>query len=271
MKIGFIQDIHSNLEAFKAVLHNLNTVHKVDYIICLGDLINYGPNPNEVIELAYENDVNFILGEEEYSLLYPELFYPHMSDLARNCSEWTRNQLTQGHIDYIKSQEFNDEGGDNRCIYGEDFIAVHASIKDILPTQAEYGVYLDNKQEARDNFSILMANKKSVLFYGHTHIPMIYVYNEKTGKLVENPIEKRNTSVNFLPEHHYLVNFGSVGFSRDFKTLASYGVLDVKKNNFIINRINYDVATTLSKLEEIQAPQKVLAWAAYGGFRIIGN
>lgn len=268
MKIGFIQDIHGNLEALYAVLTDLYDKHQVDHVFCLGDMINYGPNPNEVVNTIYQCDIDFILGEEEYTLLYPSLFYPALSDLAKNCAIWTKQQITPGVFNYIKSKEFNEEGGDNRLIYGEDFIAVHCSIKDILPNSAEYGIYLDNVQEARDNFSALMANKKSVMFYGHTHIPFVYAYNSRTGKVAPNPIQSNYTRIKFLPEHYYLINFGSVGFSRDFKTLASYGVLDTYQRTFEIHRIPYDIKTTLQKLEQIQAPEKVLAWTAYGGFKI---
>lgn len=269
MKIGFIQDIHANLEALNAVLHELNTKHKVDYIFCLGDMINYGPNPNEVMQVLHNNDVNFILGEEEYGLLYPQLFYPSLTELARNCSEWTRTQIHPSVFNYIQKYQFNPDGGDNRCIYGEDFIAVHASIKDILPKNSQYGVYLDNDQEARDNLSLLMANKKNVLFYGHTHIPFVYAYNSFTGKFLPSPMRTPYLRIKLLPKHYYLINFGSVSFSRDFVPLASYGVLDVDNQLFEIIRIPYDIDTTLKKLESIQSPRKVLSWLANGGYRII--
>lgn len=269
MRIGFIQDIHGNLEALNAVLNELYNKHRVDYVFCLGDMINYGPNPNEVMEAIYNNNINFIMGEEEYALLYPDLFYPYLNELSRNAAIWTKQQITQPVYEFIQTNQFNAEGADNRCIYGEDFLAVHASVKDILPNNAQYGVYLDNDEQARDNFSYLMANKKPILFHGHTHIPKVYAYNKFMGKTISNSMQSNYMRIKFLPDHYYIINFGSVGFSRDFKPLASYGVLDVEDRTFEIHRTQYDLQTTLKKLESIQAPRKILAWAANGGFRIV--
>jgi predicted phosphodiesterase len=268
MKIGFIQDIHGNLEALNAVLSDLYNKHKVEYVFCLGDMINYGPNPNEVLKTIANNNINFIMGEEEYAILYPELFNNNLTELAKNCSLWTRQELSPECYNFIKNNQFNSDGGDNRCIYGEDFLAVHCSIKDILPNQSQYGIYLDNELEAKSNFSILLSNKKKVMFYGHTHIPHIFAYNEFVGKMSSLKVESNIVNINFLPKHNYLINFGSVGFSRDFKPLASYGVLDSENNFFEIHRIPFDIQTTLEKLEKIQAPQKVLSWLVNGGFNI---
>lgn len=267
MKIGFIQDIHGNIEALDEVLKSLTSVHKVDYIFCMGDLINYGPNPNEVIQRIYNHNINFILGDEEYALFYPNLFYPNMSELAKNCMNWTKSVLSTECYNFLKRNEFNANGGDNRCIYGEDFMGVHCSAFDIT-SKAQYGVFLDSDELARDNISLLISNEKRVMFFGHTHIPMIYAYNEYTGKMISVQPNKNYTRIKFLPKHYYLINFGSVSFSRDLTTLASFGVLDVDNSIFEIHRIPYNIGLSLEKLEKIQAPPKVLGWLAHGGITI---
>jgi len=159
MRYGIIADIHSNLEALEAVLSDLSG--KVDQIICLGDIIGYGPNPNECCEIFRDKKIPSIAGNHEKGVLGEmslEWFNPNASEAVR----WTKRQLLPENLEYLKGLPLTME-------YTE-FQLVHGSL--INPTEE----YLNGIFEAMPTFDLMV---KPLLFVGHTHQPLNLNYKEK--------------------------------------------------------------------------------------------
>jgi len=100
MRIAIISDIHSNLEALQTALHAIGK-EKVDETICLGDIVGYGANPNECIDLIREITPHVLLGnhdEAAFDLSRTEFFNP----FARIAAEWTNEELTDDRMDYLQ-------------------------------------------------------------------------------------------------------------------------------------------------------------------------
>jgi len=159
MRYGIIADIHGNLEALEVVLRDLSG--KVDQIICLGDIIGYGPNPNECCEILRNKKIPSVMGNHEKAVLGElplEWFNPNAAEAVR----WTKKEILPDNLEYIRGLPLTFE-------YPE-FQIVHGSL--INPVEE----YLENLFDAIPTFELMT---KPVLFVGHTHRPLHLNYKEK--------------------------------------------------------------------------------------------
>lgn len=159
MRYGIVADIHGNLEALEAVLKKLQG--KVDQIICLGDIVGYGPDPNQCCEIIKKRNILSVAGNHEKALL-GELpltgFYPNPAAAVR----WTQKVMLPENLEYLKGLPLTLEF--------PEFQIVHGSL--VNPVEE----YLTNLEEARPTFEKMT---KPLLFVGHTHRPLILKYQDK--------------------------------------------------------------------------------------------
>lgn len=159
MLYGIIADIHSNLEAFRVVLQELRAA---DQVVCLGDIVGYGPDPNECIALMLEKKIPSVAGNHDKAAV-GEMSTQWFNENARLAVEWTAGQLTGPNKEYLSSLPLTLEF--------PDFQIVHGSLVNPLEE------YLENRAVAFPTFEKMT---KNLLFVGHTHVPLHLRSEEKT-------------------------------------------------------------------------------------------
>lgn len=239
MKIAFVSDIHGNFEAFSAVLSDIYS-QKVTTIISLGDIVGYGPNPNECIKLAMTHCNSAILGNHDAAVFAPTMTLDFNSN-AQYAITWTSQVMTKESLSYLNSLPMK--------IERDDFTAVHAT-----PYDPHQWYYITSIEDALFNFNFF--NSK-LCFTGHTHIPGIIEFNR-----TENDVSVIKPKQYFYEEsdnYRYIVNVGSVGQPRDKNNKACYVILDTDKKCVTFHRIAYDIPTYQSKMESIGMPKFLIS------------
>lgn len=235
MKYGIISDIHSNLEAFEEVLGFLE--NRVDQIICLGDIIGYGPNPNECASLVRINKFPCVAGNHEYgaeNIIGIENFNP----LAAVALNWTCRGLSAENFNFIRTlpprMEF------------EDFEIVHGSLKNPVLE------YITNIETAAPTFKLM---KTPLLFAGHTHRPA--VMSKNNGKIEGFSINGEG-SFSIGENQKTIFNAGSVGQPRDGNPQAACAIYDTNRKEVFLHRVSYDISRTQGKMQKAGLPQRLI-------------
>lgn len=223
MRIAIISDIHSNLEALQQTLTVIKQ-KKVDAVVCLGDIIGYGANPNECLSLIRETTPHVLLGNHDEAALdveKAELFNPY----ARVASEWTHRQLTDDHRDYIKTLPLR--------IVLDGLLFVHAS-----PFEPEEWHYIITQADAQLQFAYF---QEPVCFVGHSHVAGLFCEDLWMREVVKG--EK------------FIVNVGSIGQPRDNDWRSSFGIFDTSTWTYENPRVEYDAKTASSKILQAGLPK----------------
>ncbi|HZY10467.1 MAG TPA: metallophosphoesterase family protein [Bacteroidota bacterium] len=226
MRIAIISDIHGNLEALEKAIFLLKE-QSIDEIICLGDIVGYGANPNECIALVRQTTPHILLGnhdEAAISLSKTEYFNPY----AKAAAEWTNKILTKENEDFIRQLPY--------MLEMNDLYFVHSS-----PFEPEEWHYVISTAEAQMNFSCF---SKPICFIGHSHVPRVFCEDGWTREVVTG---KR-----------FIINVGSIGQPRDNDWRLSFGIFDTEIWSYKNIRAEYEVHKTAEKIRKTSLP-KVLA------------
>lgn len=237
--LAILSDIHGNLEALRAVLADAER-HGVDGVYCLGDVVGYGPNPLECLELAMSFGMT-ILGNHDHAALFdPAGFSPS----AERAIFWTRDQLESSSVPRALRDRYWEFLAERPRTHREDRgLFVHGSADNplneyVFPEDACY----QRKMER------IFARVERHCFQGHTHLPG--VFTEQSGNeryRFATPDETDHTHA--LDERKTLINVGSVGQPRDLDWRACYVLLDGPRVRF--RRVEYDVDTTVRKIHAV--------------------
>lgn len=223
MKIAVISDVHANLEATTACLNKLKELG-VDKIICLGDLVDYCAEPNEVISLIKENCDVVVMGNHDEAQFHFELI-EGFREYAQVSSIHTRSVILPEYLEYLKTLPYQ--------FSYKNMLFVHGSPHNY----GEYG-YILNEETAILNFKKF---KEEICFIGHSHIPLIFMETNMGAKLVkESDIKKGN---------RYIINVGSVGQPRDRDPRLSFGIFDTELWNYSNVRVEYDTIIASKKIK----------------------
>jgi len=218
-RIGIFSDIHGNLQALEAIFRVLETEEKVDSLYCCGDLVGYGGNPNECVELIRTKKCPVVAGNHDHAALgLTDTSY--FNEIAKTAIQWTGDVLTPENTEFLRSLPL--------VIEEDTFIIVHASPKD-----PEAWNYILTLGDARVNFEHFT---QQVCFVGHSHQPFIIEFGE--GKL----FCPSQPYVSVVKDHRYLINVGSVGQPRDGNSDAAYAIYDRAEGRIDIKRVTYDMA-----------------------------
>jgi predicted phosphodiesterase len=233
VKRAIISDIHANLEALQAVLAHIDTLN-VDQVVCLGDMIGYGPNPAECLDLVMDKcDVTILGNHDQAAIFDPEGFNP----IALRAIFWTREQMEQRGDPAQIDRRWDFIGELPRRLDEGEFLYVHGSPRD--PTN-EY-VFPEHIYE-QSRIDALMSRFQRYCFQGHTHIPGVF-----TESYQFLPPEENDFFFN-LGEQKIMINVGSVGQPRDGDPRACYVVLDNSERSVQFYRVEYDVEATRQKI-----------------------
>lgn len=236
---ALISDIHGNLEALQAVLKDIEK-HKVDEIYCLGDVVGYGPNPRECIDLIMKCKMVLLGNHDQGAMFDPEGF----NRPAEQAIFWTRAQLESPSENRQKRDARWDFLAERPRVHKENgFLFVHGSARNPLN---EYvfpeDVYNQRKMDR------IFALVERYCFQGHTHVPGVFIENlteENYQFYAPDEIEYFYK----LDGRKILCNVGSVGQPRDGDPRACYVLLDGDSLRF--RRVEYDIETTIKKIYAI--------------------
>ena len=261
MRTAIISDIHANLEALEVVLADIR-MRRIDRIICLGDVIGYGPDPCACIDLVQESCLFSLLGNHDFAcLLEPTNFNP----IAAQGSYWTRAQFEpagedhdpavtarrQSFLHLMKTYAFLDDD--------RDYLLVHASPKKPL---SEY-LFRDDVQKPSKLVSAFLSMPGAYAFVGHTHVPGVFsgefdvsgrfstdsLFDFEYGNELPDPfpLDRQDGQMRFI------INPGSVGQPRDGDPRASYAILDNYGETPTVEflRLTYPAEVTAEKIRGI--------------------
>ncbi len=237
MRYLVISDIHANLAAFDAVL---DAAGPFDMIWCLGDLVGYGPDPNECIARIQEFEHICVAGNHDWAAL-GKLDLNQFNHDARIANAWTRERLTPVARAYLAARPTR--------IEQEGFLLVHGS-----PREPIWEYILDLEQAAV-NFDHFDA---PVCLVGHTHIPIGFVFDQAHQDyyrlIPPYPEPIRLTD----PTMRMILNPGSVGQPRDGDPRASYAILDWDARTWEVHRVEYPIEVTQERMRAQNLPPRLI-------------
>ena len=242
MRVLIISDIHANLVALEAVLADAD---RYDAVWCLGDLVGYGPNPNEcVARVRALPGLTCLLGNHDQAVLGDVDLHVFNGD-ARAAISWTQQTVTAATLEFLR-------GLSPKCVW-QDFTLVHAS-----PRQPIWEYILDT-DIAYNNFPYITT---PYCLVGHTHQPVIFHQVAPGGEVREE--DPNYLAPRPLARQHLIINPGSVGQPRDNNPDAAYAILDVDNEVWEYQRVPYDIAATQDRLRKAGLPERLAARLGYG-------
>ncbi len=227
MRYAVISDIHSNLEALTKVLGEIHKKH-VDEIICLGDIVGYGANPDEVVELVHQEVKYSVKGNHDDALFSEETFST-INSYAKSAITYTRELLSDKNSEWLKSIPLTHKI--------ENVLLVHAS-----PSEPQSWKYIFTNTDAQVELSSF---EEKICLIGHTHVPVIF---KTSAPVAHQPLAEDSQTKE-------LINVGSVGQPRDGDNRASFGIIDTKNFAYENIRVEYNFRTAADKILAAGLPQ----------------
>jgi len=243
MRYAIIADIHSNLAAFTAVLLDIEKRGEAEEVWCLGDIVGYGPDPHECIELLRQTNHVCVAGNHDLAALGKIDTTQFNPDAAVAC-RWTTQQLTPEDKQYLKNLPL--------VIQKDDFTLVHGSPREPI------WEYLLSISGAKENFAYF---KSRFCLVGHSHVPLVFKYSEGGACA----FSQFTTSIGLtLAKNRLIINPGAVGQPRDSNPRASYAIYDSETRLVRLYRVPYDITTTQARMIKHNLPMSLIARLSHG-------
>ena len=240
MRIAIFSDIHANLEALEAVLADAKE-QNCDSYICLGDVVGYNADPAACLEIVREMGCPVVKGNHDMDCAH-DTSLEMMNPVAAEALQWTRDQLSPDQRKWLARLRMVRQV--------KDFSIVHSTLDQ--PTSWNY---VTNKFDAMANFTYQVSQ---VCFYGHTHVPRIFIREN------ENVLEVPPESIQIEKANKYFINTGSVGQPRDGDWRASYVIYNHDTQTINFRRVEYDLETAQKKIRAAGLPESLAERIAHG-------
>lgn len=236
MRYLILSDIHANWEALQAVLRHARPEY--DRILCCGDVVGYGADPDAVTGWVRQNVAAIVRGNHDKAcagLDDLEWFNP----IARASAVWTRAAMKPENIEYLRSLEKGPERVDG-------FQILHGSPLD----EDEYVV------TEREVAQVAGYLETLVSFFGHTHLQGAFLCHRNGVRSLPRVDENSETgTLELEPDATYLINPGSVGQPRDGDPRAAYAIYDPEARLVTLCRAEYNVASAQRKILAAGLPE----------------
>ena len=238
MLLGIISDLHANAPALEACLAALERL-KVDRLAILGDVVGYGPDPEEVTQrvagLVAQGAI-CLMGNHDAAAIGAR---SSMNDVATAAIAWTRPRLSEAS---------------NRFLAG---LPMTAELDDLLLVHADASnpagwLYVVDPATAMQS---LLAVKARVTFCGHVHRPQVYCLTATAKVIAHTPVT--NTAVPLSPQRQWLAVAGAVGQPRDGNPAASFLTYDTATRQLTFHRVSYDYETTAQRVRDAGLPERL--------------
>jgi diadenosine tetraphosphatase ApaH/serine/threonine PP2A family protein phosphatase len=227
VRYAVLSDVHGNWEALAAVLRDAAR-RRPDAYMCLGDIVGYGPDPNECVARVRALGGPVLAGNHDLAAvgaLDPSTFSP----LARAAIEWTARVLTEEARRWLTALPLRFET--------PAFLAVHGSPRE--PAE-EYILDLPTA------LAVFSSSPFTLCLVGHSHVPGVFIL-EADGAVASRALPPGET-VRLASTSRYILNVGSVGQPRDGDPRAAYLVLNTASHTATLHRIRYPIAVTQRKM-----------------------
>lgn len=245
MRFLILSDIHANLEALGAVLKDAAR-RGYEAVLCLGDIVGYGPNPNEVAAWVGANADVVIRGNHDKVCCGLAAFSTF--NLAARCSsQWTRENLLEEHAQWLVQLQ-------QGPVLVESFELVHGAPDD-------EDRYIFHEQEAEHG---LMHAQEQVTFFGHTHVQGGFMGERLRKRYDVMRLNVLPRQMALRPDHAYLLNPGAVGQPRDGDARAAYCIYDSTARVVEFCRVMYDIRSVQEKILACGLPEELALRLASG-------
>lgn len=246
MRYLIISDIHGNLEALEAVIEAAKGKH--DVILCCGDLVGYGADPNAVADWIRSNCKAVIRGNHDKVASGVDDMEDY-NPAAILSTMWTRKTLTPENVEYVRNLPAGP-------LVIDGFAIVHGSPRH----EDEYLVDTRDAMGARDAITV------PVTFFGHTHLQGGFFFRRNAVKAIDKvPVKRSEATVAIDDKSRFLINPGSVGQPRDRDPRAAYAVYNVEEHLVTYYRVRYDIAKAQAKIIQAGLPEPLATRLAIGG------
>jgi predicted phosphodiesterase len=227
MRYIVFSDLHSNLEALKQFQKEIESI-SYDKLICLGDIVGYGADPNPCVEWVRSHADLIIAGNHDWGAV-EKTDTSYFNPYAYDSCLWTRDQLTEENKNFLKSLPLDHE---------EDGVYwVHSS-----PFEPEAWHYVISKEEGKRYFRNFEA---PICFVGHSHIPVIL------EQMNDGEVNDYVSDIwDIEPGKRYIFNDGSLGQPRDGNPEPSFMIYDSEDKTVKVQRFKYDLRVTQDKILE---------------------
>jgi predicted phosphodiesterase len=222
VRYGVLGDIHSNLTAFQAVLDALRSL-RVDAYLCLGDIVGYGADARECVEIVRDLDPMIVAGNHDWAVA-GRLGLEYFNAQAQAAIVWTRRELDSEAIEWLGSLELRQVNKDVTLSHG----TVH---------EPEAFQYMQTPYDAYLSFQELGTR---TAFVGHSHIPVTFFDGMPITYSVDKTIE--------FGDRIAIANPGSVGQPRDEDPRAAFAVYDSEARVLELHRVEYDIGATVGRI-----------------------
>lgn len=246
MRILVLSDIHANATALDAVLEAAKD--RWDHAVCLGDVVGYGPDPNEVVRKIREIGAQTIRGNHDKAvtgLMLTDDFNP----VAKAAVAWTREHLDAEQLAWLAELPHGPFSADG-------VVLIHGAFHDedeyvFTPAQALEG---------------LLDSSAAVTFFGHTHHQGGFAYLDNNLEVLQ--IHPRSSekfaALRIDSPRRYLLNPGSIGQPRDGDPRAGFAIADLEHHTVEFWRVPYDVAAVQARMREARLPEPLIQRLAIG-------
>jgi predicted phosphodiesterase len=244
MLILIVSDIHANIHAFDAVLGQAG---EFDKIWCLGDVVGYGPNPNECIDRLREFPHSCVLGNHDSAALGRLDLNDFNSD-AQASTLWTRQQLSADSTAYLESLPERQVEDNVTFVHGSPREPVWEYIMFPAIAKAQFNHFATD-----------------VCFVGHTHAPVVFSYFKSEAGLEvceASVLPQENKFV--VGNERQIINPGSVGQPRDGDPRAAYALLDTETKELEHFRVEYSIEEVQATMRQHSLPPRLIARLTYG-------
>jgi len=233
-KIGFISDIHGNIDALQAVLTRLEQCG-CGMVFCLGDIVGYGAGPSECIKLIREREIPAVMGNhDEYVTLLMDPGVEKLREDVRQAIYWTQSNLSMDDLRWLASLPMR--------IETEEFTVLHASFHTVK------WAYCLDEATFTANFKL---QTMPLAFCGHSHSPLLGIEVPDDTPYVDYI---RKTIIK--PDLKYMINVGSVGQPRDRDPRASAVTYNLESRELELLRVEYDIAAAQARIRAAGLPEK---------------
>jgi predicted phosphodiesterase len=233
VRLAVISDIHGNLEAFTEVLRDADSGH-IDLILCLGDCVGYGPEPEGVIRLIREREIPCVMGNHELGIVDPD-FINWFNPVARRSLWLTSRLISPDTLRYLRKLNASMVEGGCLCVHGAP------------PSSMTTYLYELNQSQLLHVFTVV---KEKVCFVGHTHeLKILQISDDGViGATLFQGVAQ------MADDKHYIINVGSVGQPRDGNNNAKYVIWDTAAHTLEVRFVPYDIAATVEKILRLGLP-----------------
>jgi predicted phosphodiesterase len=230
---AIISDIHSNVAALQVVLEDIKR-REIKEIFCLGDIIGYGPNPSECLDLIIINNIASIMGNHDHAVFYEPT---NFNTGAERASYWSRQTLEDEPNKEKRNQRWAFLGRLSVRLQMGNIMMVHASPRRPV---TEY-IFPDDIYTNTSKLAAIFERVEHICFVGHTHVP---------GVFLDDPdfysTEELDNVYTISDQEKAIINVGSVGQPRDQDPRSSYVLVNEEKIQFV--RLEYPIEETVKQV-----------------------